>query len=75
MWGMADILIPPTVGETMHREIPYSVFEGIVGCGHLAPSQCPRPVLEGTIQFLKAALPCRVANRCFRETRARGGPL
>ena len=74
MWGMADILIPPAVGETMHREIPYSVFEGIVGCGHLAPSQCPRPVLEGTIQFLKAALPCRVANRCFRETRARGEP-
>ena len=57
MWGMADILIPPAVGETMHREIPHSVFEGIVGCGHLAPSQCPRPVLEGTVQFLKADPP------------------
>ena len=57
MWGMADILIPPAVGETMHREIPKSVFEGIVGCGHLAPSQCPRPVLEGTIQFLEADPP------------------
>jgi pimeloyl-ACP methyl ester carboxylesterase len=57
MWGMADILIPPAIGETMHREIPHSVFEGIVGCGHLAPSQCPRPVLEGTVQFLKADPP------------------
>ena len=57
MWGMADILIPPAVGETMHRDIPHSVFEGIVGCGHLAPSQCPRPVLEGTVQFLKADPP------------------
>jgi hypothetical protein len=41
----------------MHREIPDSVFEGVTGCGHLAPSQCPRPVLEGTIQFLKAQPP------------------
>ena len=57
MWGMADILIPPAIGETMHREIPHSVFEGIAGCGHLAPSQCPRPVLEGTVQFLKAQPP------------------
>ena len=57
MWGMADILIPPAVGEAMHREIPNSVFEGIAGCGHLAPSQCPRPVLEGTVQFLKAQPP------------------
>jgi pimeloyl-ACP methyl ester carboxylesterase len=57
MWGMADILIPPAIGETMHREIPHSVFDGIVGCGHLAPSQCAKPVLAGTIQFLKAQPP------------------
>ncbi|MGD0889251.1 MAG: alpha/beta hydrolase [Acidobacteriaceae bacterium] len=57
MWGMADILIPPAIGETMHREIPHSVFEGVAGCGHLAPSQCAKPVLTGTIQFLKAQPP------------------
>jgi pimeloyl-ACP methyl ester carboxylesterase len=57
MWGMADILIPPAVGETMHRDIPHSVFEGVEGCGHLAPSQCAKPVLAGTIQFLKAQPP------------------
>jgi pimeloyl-ACP methyl ester carboxylesterase len=57
MWGLADILISPAVGETMHREIPHSVFEGVAGCGHLAPSQCAKPVLAGTIQFLKAQPP------------------
>lgn len=54
VWGMEDRLIPPSVGETMHRAIPHSVFEGVQGCGHLAPSQCARPVLAGTIQFLQA---------------------
>jgi hypothetical protein len=24
------------------------------GCGHLTPSECPKPVLKGTIEFLKA---------------------
>lgn len=57
VWGAEDRLIPISVGEAMHREIPNSVFEGVAGCGHLAPSQCPRPVLEGTIQFLKAQPP------------------
>ena len=75
MWGMADILIPPAVGEAMHREIPNSVFEGIAGCGHLAPSQCPRPVLEGTVSSSRRSLPCRVANRCLREMHARSGPF
>jgi len=43
-----------SIGERMHREIPNSVFDGIVGCGHLAPAECSKPVLAGTIQFLKA---------------------
>ncbi len=57
VWGAEDRLIPISVGEAMHREIPNSVFEGVAGCGHLAPSQCPKPVLAGTIQFLKAQPP------------------
>ena len=57
VWGAEDRLIPISVGEAMHREIPNSVFEGVAGCGHLAPNQCPKPVLEGTIQFLKAQPP------------------
>ena len=53
-WGTEDKLIPMSIGERMHREIPNSVFDGIVGCGHLAPAECSKPVLAGTIQFLKA---------------------
>jgi pimeloyl-ACP methyl ester carboxylesterase len=54
VWGTEDKLIPMSIGEQMHREIPNSVFDGIVGCGHLAPAECAKPVLAGTIEFLKA---------------------
>jgi pimeloyl-ACP methyl ester carboxylesterase len=67
MWGLADILIPPAVGETMHREIPHSVFEGVADCGHLAPSQCAKPVLAGTIQFLKAQPPMQGGEQILAE--------
>jgi pimeloyl-ACP methyl ester carboxylesterase len=59
VWGTEDKLIPMSIGERMHREIPNSVFDGIVGCGHLAPAECSKPVLAGTIQFLKAQPPMR----------------
>jgi hypothetical protein len=29
----------------------------IGGCGHLAPGECARPVLHGTIAFLRAEPP------------------
>lgn len=57
IWGAEDKLIPIGVGEAMHRDIPNSVFEGVVGCGHLAPMECPKAVLAGTIQFLTAHPP------------------
>ena len=41
----------------MHHTIPNSVFLRIEGCGHLAPGECPKPVLAGTINFLKAEPP------------------
>ena len=54
VWGELDTVIPISVGEAMHRDIPNSVFESVPGCGHLAPSECPKPVLAATIAFLKA---------------------
>jgi pimeloyl-ACP methyl ester carboxylesterase len=57
VWGTEDKLIPISVGQAMHRGIPNSVFEAIAGCGHLAPGECPAPVLAGTIEFLKAQPP------------------
>jgi pimeloyl-ACP methyl ester carboxylesterase len=68
MWGTEDNLIPMAVGETMHRDIPNSVFEGIVGCGHLAPMECPKPVLAGTIQFLKAQPPMQGGEQMLPGT-------
>jgi pimeloyl-ACP methyl ester carboxylesterase len=54
VWGTEDKVIPVSIGERMHREIPNSVLDSIAGCGHLAPRECAKPVLAGTIQFLKA---------------------
>jgi len=54
VWGGEDKLIPPSVGETMHRLIAGSSMLTIAGCGHLAPSECAKPVLQGTISFLKS---------------------
>ena len=68
IWGMEDKLIPVAVGETMHREIAGSVFDGIVGCGHLAPNECAKPVLTGTIQFLKAQPPMQRGEQMLPAT-------
>jgi pimeloyl-ACP methyl ester carboxylesterase len=68
MWGMSDMLIPPSVGETMHHDIHNSVFEGVTGCGHLAPGECPKPVLAGTIQFLKAHPPMQGGEKSLPGT-------
>ena len=40
VWGKQDHLIPLSVGEAMHHEIPQSELEIFDGCGHLAPNQC-----------------------------------
>ena len=54
VWGSLDQLIPLTVGEKMHQAIPASRISVIAGCGHLAPSECPVPVLKATTDFLKS---------------------
>jgi pimeloyl-ACP methyl ester carboxylesterase len=57
VWGSKDVLIPPSVGETMQRLIPHASMDVIEGCGHLAPGQCSNSVLAGTVDFLKAPRP------------------
>jgi pimeloyl-ACP methyl ester carboxylesterase len=54
VWGAKDTLIPLASGETMHRMVPQSVLAVVEGCGHLAPAECSRPVIESTVEFLKA---------------------
>ncbi len=55
VWGSVDQLIPISTGEQLHQAIPGSKFATIPDCGHLAPGECPLPVLKATIDFLKAA--------------------
>ena len=57
VWGTQDVLIPPTSGEVMHRDIPNSSLLLVEGCGHLAPAECSRPILRATTRFLRADPP------------------
>lgn len=57
VWGLKDTLIPVTTGEELHRRIPGSSILVVGGCGHLAPSECAKPILHQTIRFLKADPP------------------
>jgi pimeloyl-ACP methyl ester carboxylesterase len=67
VWGSKDVLIPLSVGETMHRLIPHSSIDVIQGCGHLAPGQCANAALEGTVDFLKAPQPVDGVGRTLPE--------
>ncbi len=57
VWGGEDTLIPPSAGETLHQKIDGSSMLIVEGCGHLAPAECSRPVLAGTLKFLEAHPP------------------
>jgi pimeloyl-ACP methyl ester carboxylesterase len=54
VWGSKDDLIPLSSGKKIHELIPGSVLNVVEGCGHLAPLECSRPVVEGTVDFLRA---------------------
>jgi pimeloyl-ACP methyl ester carboxylesterase len=65
VWGAQDALIPLSVGETIHRDVPHSVLNVVEGCGHLAPAECAKPVLEGTLAFLQAQPPMQGGEKVF----------
>jgi pimeloyl-ACP methyl ester carboxylesterase len=65
VWGAQDKLIPLSVGESIHQSVPQSVLDIVDGCGHLAPEECPRPVIEGTVDFLKAEPPMHGGEKTF----------
>lgn len=57
VWGKEDHLIPLSVGEQIHKDVPQSELEIFDGCGHLAAGQCADrvgPVVDG---FLDEAHP------------------
>ena len=65
VWGSQDDLIPLTTGKKMHELIPGSVLNVIEGCGHLAPLECSKPVVEGTVDFLRADPAMQGGERVF----------
>jgi pimeloyl-ACP methyl ester carboxylesterase len=65
VWGAQDELIPLSAGERIHKSVPQSVLNIVEGCGHLAPAECARPVIEGTVEFLKAEPPLRGGVKTF----------
>ncbi|MDE1176087.1 MAG: alpha/beta hydrolase [Edaphobacter sp.] len=65
VWGAADRLIPLDVGRKIHNGIPNSVLNIVDGCGHLAPSECSRPVIEATEVFLKAQPPMQGGEKSY----------
>jgi pimeloyl-ACP methyl ester carboxylesterase len=66
VWGSADELIPLSVGERIHAGIPGSVLNVMEGCGHLAPAECWKPVLESTVSFMRAKPAMAGGERVFQ---------
>jgi pimeloyl-ACP methyl ester carboxylesterase len=52
VWGSDDRIIPLSVGERMHEEIPQSEMDVFEGCGHLGPVQCSGRIGPKMIGFL-----------------------
>ena len=68
VWGSQDELIPLSSGKKIHELIPGSVLNVVEGCGHLAPLECSRPVVEGTVDFLRAEPPMQGGERVLPAT-------
>jgi pimeloyl-ACP methyl ester carboxylesterase len=65
VWGAQDELIPLATGEMIHNSVTHSVLDVMDGCGHLAPAECSKPVIEGTLEFLKAEPPMQGGEKTF----------
>jgi pimeloyl-ACP methyl ester carboxylesterase len=65
VWGAQDALIPLSVGERLHQDIPHSVLNVMEGCGHLAPAICFKPVAKSTVDFLRVQPPMQGGEKTF----------
>jgi pimeloyl-ACP methyl ester carboxylesterase len=41
LWGEADALVPPAVGEALAKALPHAQFHSLPGCGHLPTLEKP----------------------------------
>jgi len=69
VWGAQDELIPLLAGKKIHELIPHSVLNVVEGCGHLAPLECSKPVVQGTVDFLRAEPPMQGGEKVFPAER------
>jgi len=51
VWGAEDRILPVSQGETLHRLLPQSELDIILGCGHLAPKECNAEVGPRVVAF------------------------
>ena len=65
VWGSDDRIIPLSVGERMHAEIPQSEMDVFAGCGHLGPVQCAGRIGPRMVGFLNAGTPVRGGVRDY----------
>jgi pimeloyl-ACP methyl ester carboxylesterase len=64
VWGKGDHLIPVSVGEQIHHDVPQSELAIFDGCGHLAAGECAAqvgPVVKGFLDE-KSPIPGRTAE-------------
>jgi len=53
VWGKDDRIVPLSVGEELHKEMPQSTLFTVEGCGHLAPTECGDRVVPEMEGFLR----------------------
>jgi len=53
IWGEKDVVLPPDMGETLHRAIAGSKFQLIEKSGHIPMWESPDKVNQAILDFLK----------------------
>lgn len=57
LWGDADRLFYPEVGEALARTLPDARFELIEDCGHAIHWECPGEFAESIVRFHRSTIP------------------
>jgi pimeloyl-ACP methyl ester carboxylesterase len=57
MWGSADRLIPPSVGQVVVSELPRGAFVLVPDAGHALPEEAPEALNRTLLAFLREGLP------------------
>lgn len=57
IWGSADRLIPPAVGQSMVADLPRGAFVLVPGAGHAVPEESPEAFNRTLLGFLHSGLP------------------